>query len=121
DPMASLKSKDADERVLTAGMLIHRYRDYRKNPTGKAKQEPIDAAESKQILLALAEADWNKGGTPGSIHPQMAFGMLQLTDADGWRPDFKDPNGFQTAAKKWLKDNADKYRVKQFVPEKAEK
>ena len=60
DPMASLKSKDANERVLTAGMLIYRYRDCRKNPNGKAKEEPIDAAQSKLILTAIAEGDWNQ-------------------------------------------------------------
>src|SRR5262249_20099781 len=57
DPKASLKSKDADERLQTAGMLIYRYRNYAKNPTGKAQEKPIDAEESKQILLAIAEGD----------------------------------------------------------------
>src|SRR5439155_17851245 len=55
NPQASLKAKDADERLLAAAILIDKHRTYR-GPN--SKQEPIDAEESKQILQALADADW---------------------------------------------------------------
>jgi hypothetical protein len=67
DPKASLKSKDAGERALTAEMLVARYRAWR-GPN--AKTEAIDAGESKLILTALAEADWNKPIAFNTMAPQ---------------------------------------------------
>jgi hypothetical protein len=123
DPMASLKSKDADERLMTAGMLVSRYRYFRQpNP----KTEPIDADESKLIMNVLAEADWTKPFTPGSVSPQQVFGQLGVTEKDGWvwkpAPGVPvPPNAYQDAAKAWVKANADKYRIQRFVEEKKEK
>ncbi len=121
NPKAGLESKDADERLLTAGMLLTRYRTqpmYVQN----AKQVPIDAEQSKAILRVLAEADWAKA-TPGlfQANPQNLFMRLGLTAKDGWTQP-KDFKQFPELAKKWLKDNGDKYRVQRFVaPEKTEK
>src|SRR5262245_4144249 len=47
DRMAGLKSADEKERLLTAALLVTRYRT---SHPGAAKQVPIDAAESKLIL-----------------------------------------------------------------------
>src|ERR1700738_5017845 len=93
-------------------MLETRYR------TPKAwaqKTEAIGAEESKRILQALAEADWTpKPGDAFVTTPDKAFAQLGLTDKDGWAQpaDFKD---YPEAAKKWLKENADKYRIQRFV------
>jgi hypothetical protein len=114
DPMTSLKSKSPEDRLATAVTLLHRYRQ----PVGpKPKEEPIDAEQSKLILLALADADWSKRDVFTQTSPQMGFGMLNLTAQDGWKPaPFKDyQKEFPEAAKKWLKDNAGSYRVKRFV------
>jgi hypothetical protein len=119
DPAASLKSKDANERLLTAAMLVTRYRTPR--PGGAPKTEDVGAEESKLILQALADADWDPAKAPGfGFNPAGVFARLGVTEKDGFTPppDFKD---YPDAAKKWLKDNADKYRVQKFVADKKDK
>jgi hypothetical protein len=118
DPTAGLKAKNADDRFLTAAMLVARYTAFLQ-PVG-AKREPIDAGQSKLILHALAEADWSKPFSPTEPTAQAVFGRLGLGPADGWNPTpqtFQKPNGFAEAARKWLKDNADTYRIKRVVPD----
>lgn len=124
DPIASLKSKDQDERLLAAFLQLNKYRMQR---TGNEKQQPIDAAESKLILTAIAEADWNQNqpNKPQSWYmtrPQNLFYQLNLTPADGWtqpQPNKQNPQNFQNelqaAMKKWLTDNADKFVIKRFI------
>ena len=118
DPMAALTGKNADDRTLTAEMLVTRYRTVQ---PGGSKTEAIDAEESKQLLLALADADWNPKANgpagprgPQTMTPQAAFFMLGMTPADGWTPpkDFKE---LPDAARQWLKDNAGTYRIRRFV------
>jgi hypothetical protein len=114
DPTAGLTSKEVKDRTETATLLIARYRGagfYNPN----RKQEPIDAKESKLILEALAEADWGKGEERvDRLTPAAAFTMLRLTDKDGWFEP-RDLEKFPVAAKRWLADNADKYRIQKFV------
>src|SRR5262249_39675227 len=61
-PEQGLKSRDAEDRLLTAHLLALRsiFAPFRFGETGRA--EPIDAEQSKLALLALAEADWKKHG-----------------------------------------------------------
>jgi hypothetical protein len=113
DPKAGLEAKEAEDRYLTAAMLVTRYRP--QQLVGQApKEQPIDAEESKLILKALAEADW-MNLAPGLFRmtPQVTFAQLGLTAQDGWM----QPQGgnYAEAARKWLKDNANTYRVKKFV------
>jgi hypothetical protein len=118
DPKASLQSKDAGERALTAGMLVMRYRALFV-PDGKT--EPIDADESKLILKALAEGDWSKPFAQDTIAPEAAFGRLGLTEKDGfvWKPGpGTPPTAYRDLAKAWLKEHADTYRIRRFVEEK---
>jgi hypothetical protein len=119
DPKAGLESKKADERFLTAGMLIYRYRTQR-TPGATVKQEPIDAEESRLILKALADVDWTT--RPGPIGargfpmlPQLLFNQLGLTEKDGWVPP-KDYSKFPAEAKRWLAENAGKYRIQRLLP-----
>jgi hypothetical protein len=121
DPMASLKSKDAKDQFTTAAMLIARYRTVKGPIKGTPRQEPIDAEESKLILRALAEADWAaRPTTPGEPTPQVLFNRLGVTEKDGWvRP--KNIKEMPTAAKKWLTENVDKYRIQRYVLENTEK
>jgi hypothetical protein len=122
DPKASLKSKDADTRTMTAEMLVSRYRVWR-GPD--AKLEEIDPDESKLILKALADADWNPKADPGQhfmqMSPAMAFNQLALTQKDGFvfhsTPN-APPTAYHEAAKAWLRENADNYRIKRLVAEK---
>jgi hypothetical protein len=120
DPTAGLKAKNADDRFLTAAMLVTRYRTPKGGAPGKT--EAIDVEQSQQILLALANADWNaKAAKPGfQMNPQTLFFQLGLTAKDGWMPP-KDFNKIADEAKRWLKDNAEKYRIERFVADKGDK
>jgi hypothetical protein len=116
DPMAGLKAKDSKDRFETAAMLIVRYRT---GGIGKQTQEPIQAEESKLILKALADADWDvKVNAPFALTPQSVFSRLGLKNEDGWVPprDFKQ---FPEEAKKWLKANGDRYPIQRFVADKS--
>jgi hypothetical protein len=122
DPKSGLEAKEENDRILTAGMLMARYRQY-KPGAGKPKLEPIDAELSKKILLTLAGANWNaRPPRPGPLqmNPQMIFSQLQLTEKDGWKPP-KDFKQFPEKAKEWCKENADKYVIKRYVFEKDDK
>ena len=121
DPTAGLKVNDADDRFLTAGLLITRYKTQPIGGTGKT--EPIDAEESKLILQAMADADWKPRAGPGSVAfqmtPQSVFFRLGLTPNDGWKQP-QDFNKTADEAKQWLKDNAGKYRIERFVADTKE-
>jgi hypothetical protein len=114
-PLDGLKSKDGAERYRTAALLLLRYRT---PPPGEApKTEKVPAEESKLLLMALAEADWNPGrGDPfgGRVPPQSVFFRLGLQPADGWTPP-KELAKVPEAARKWLTDNAGKYQVVRYV------
>jgi hypothetical protein len=136
-PDESLKSRNKEERFLTAALLIRKYRGplslfpiaNQKAP----KEEPIAAEQSKLILKALQEADWNQAGQFNTITPANLFRRLGLTEADGWklkqnqllvvdpRAVARSQNELTTAARVWLKANAEKYRIKRIVPEGSEK
>ncbi len=120
DPKSGLESKEMGDRVLTAGMLMSKFRQYK---PGKPVQKPIDADLSKKILLTLAEADWQaRPARPGpfQMNPQMIFGQLQLTEKDGWKVP-KDYKEFPAKAKEWCKENAEKYVIKRIVYESEKK
>jgi hypothetical protein len=121
DPKAGLKSKDAGERTLTAGLLVVRYRTA---TVANAKTEPIDAGESKLILKALAEGDWSKPMAQDTITPQTAFARLNLTEKDGFvfrAGPGTPPTAYQDVAKAWLKQHADTYRIRRFVQDEKAK
>jgi hypothetical protein len=120
-PMVSLKSKNADDRFLTAAMLIGRYRSFfNAGPTGP-KQVPISAEESKLILQALVDADWSKNDPEMQLSPLRSFFQLGLTEKDGFKIPPPGPGGVQDiagAAKTWLKNHTATYRIQRFVVEK---
>jgi hypothetical protein len=114
-PKAGLKSKDAEERLTTAALLINRYSTPRGTVNPMAKKEAIDAEESKLILQTLADAEWKADARNWAMQPRGLFFRLNLQPADGWvQP--KDFRNLDTEAKKWLKTNAGKYRIQRFVP-----
>jgi hypothetical protein len=88
----SLDSEKADDRFLAAGLLILKYRT-RQNFAVPAKEEPIDAEESKKILKALAEADFAKPEPRLGMGPLELFYRLGVTNRDGWQPQFMLPPG----------------------------
>jgi hypothetical protein len=117
DPDAGLKAKDADERYLTAALLV--VRDRTPRPGVGPATELVDADRSKRILEALADADWSEKGATAPVSPLVVFGRLGLTDKEGWTLP-KDLKDLPEAARKWLKDNASSYRLRRLVPEKRE-
>jgi hypothetical protein len=119
EPMNGLKSKDVEQRLQTAGLLVARYRMPK---PGQLKQEPIAAEESKLILKALLDADFSKPYQPNEVSAQQTFFLLGLEEKDGWNPaPFQNfQQEFPAAAKKWLKEHAETYRIKRFVAGKAE-
>jgi len=119
-PTESLQSKNADDRLATAAMLLARYKSIKPGSKPNPKQEPIPAEESKQILEAIASGDWSVAGRdPTRVSPLQLFYRLGLTPQDGWvQPKLKDPQKeLPVLVQKWLKDNAAKYRIQKFVSE----
>jgi len=111
DPMTSLKSKESEERFLTAALLVMQYR----TQTGPAKEEEISAEESKLIMQGLASGNFDapRVGRFDPLAPTTIFYQLQPQTAG-----FVAPMNFQEqgpAMKKWLEDNASKFRIKRFV------
>ncbi|MFO0878972.1 MAG: hypothetical protein U0840_16640 [Gemmataceae bacterium] len=112
DPAAGLTSKVATDRFSTAALLITRYKTQR---PGNTKTVPISAEQSKQILQALAEADWERrGGGDWTLNPTSLFFRLNLQAKDGWSPPANAAE-IPQAARKWLRDNAATYRLERFV------
>jgi hypothetical protein len=127
DPDLGLNLKDAGDRLLTAYLLLNRYQA---GAGPKAKAEPIEAAQSKLILEAIAAADWSQPFTGNDpVTPQRVFQYLRLTAKEGWNAPRQGPNQdfrifqkeWEAAAQKWLRDNAGTYRIQRWVPEKVEK
>jgi hypothetical protein len=118
NPKANLTASNATDRVMTASLLVHRYRTRRGfNPAQKT--EPIDAEESRLMLKALAGADWSaEHPDPGlpliwAANPHLLIMNLGANEKDGWKP----PAGFDVtaAATRWLADNTEKFRVRRYV------
>jgi hypothetical protein len=110
EPNAGLQSKDADDRFLTAAMLLERYR-----PEGAYVKQTaaIDAEQSRLILRALRDADWKRERGDGA-YVDYSFTRLGLTMKDGWqRP--REHDKYEPAAKKWLADHADTYRIRRVL------
>jgi hypothetical protein len=116
DPDAGLEAKEANDRMLTAAMLIFRCRTPRIVYTKEPKTEPIDAGQSKRILTALAEADWTETKVPSAMAPLSLFLYLGLTEKDGWRAS-NDVKALSDAAREWLRKNATEYRIQRYVAE----
>lgn len=111
EPMTSLKAKEASDRYLAAALLVTKYR----TQMGLAKEEEVSAEESKLILEGLAAGNWNAPQLSrfDPLAPMQVFYMLQPQNAGYVQP--QNLQEVQPAMKKWLEDNASKYRVKKFV------
>jgi hypothetical protein len=130
DPISGLKSENAKDRLLTASLLLTKYRTARGGPV---KTEPIDAKESKLILKAILDADWTpkpiRFGDP-TPNPQQLFYQLGATVKDGWQPPqpkrvitpgqpprfIFDPQAVPNAMRTWLREHLDTFRIQRFVP-----
>jgi hypothetical protein len=116
DPLAGLKATKADDRRLTAALLLFRYRTPVVIYTGEPSTEPIDAEQSRLILAALEEYDWNEAAAASQMAPLNLFLRLGLTASNGWTEP-AHPNEWPAAAQKWLRENKNSYRIRRYVPE----
>ena len=116
DTKAGLQAKEKEDRLLTAAMLISRYRTPRYIYTGRPKTVSIEAEESGRILAILLEGDWSEERATDQLAPLALFLRLDLTEEDGWNPP-KDPKEYGSAAQRWLRENIGKYRIRRYVPE----
>ncbi|MFL5245703.1 MAG: hypothetical protein ACJ8FY_26710 [Gemmataceae bacterium] len=117
DPNTALQSENPEDRYLTAALLLAEYRTFQTGVHDKSrKMTPIDAELSKRILLALADADWTNAGQGMPVLPAQLFAQLGVTRKEGWNtPESHTGANYEAAAKKWLKDNAETFRIKAYV------
>ena len=83
------------------------------------KADP-DAEESKLILLALAEVEWN--WSPDNREAALANLVFEwIKPIEGFTPSDEVMNNhkaYTAAAKQWLQKNAEKHRVTRYLPNK---
>ena len=123
DPIKALKAKDENDRFQAAAIMLQKYNTVSGGSGGQMVRKPIGDEESKLILAALRDADWSKTDD-ALMNPLAVFQRLGLQPRDGFAyPRVQPGQDFnqvmQEAAKKWLKENADKYRVQHWVEQKS--
>jgi tetratricopeptide (TPR) repeat protein len=111
-----LRSPDGDDRLLTAALLIFRFRTARYAYSGLPRTEPVDAEVSRRLLAVLAEGPLSDKAAREPTGRLTLFLRLGLTEEDGWAPP-QDLQGIAAAAEKWLADHAATYRIRRYVPE----
>ncbi len=114
DVEAGLRAPDAGDRLLTAGMLILRYRTPQHVYRGAPKTEPIDADQSRRILAILAEGKWTEKDLRDPMGRLPLFFRLGLTKRDGWKPARSDQEAAE-AAQAWLRANVSTYCIRRYV------
>jgi hypothetical protein len=110
DPECGLTSRNADERCLTAALLLAR-----KRFTQRAGQpaQGFDAKQSRLILEALAGGDFARWHGDRQLSLTAAFAALGVTEKDGWKPQsFAGPEQYQAAIKAWLNENATTFVIR---------
>ena len=123
NPLEALQAAAPADRAFAAAILVQKYRTVPPADEGRGvKQEPLPDAESKLVLKALAEMEWNKLDETGAAPLQTAFYQLALTPADGWtqpqQAAGQDYNAVMAeAVRKWFADHAAKYKVQRYVLE----
>jgi hypothetical protein len=110
DPVVGLNSDKADERLLTAELLLARHVAIKNSgrPSGV-----IDPKLSRHALLILADADW-KGGSweDYELRPEFLFDQVRRNDKGEWQgPPLPVNDKDHTAARAWLRENAATVRL----------
>jgi tetratricopeptide (TPR) repeat protein len=116
DPDQGLRSPDSEDRLLTAALLIFRFRTARYAYAGAPRTEPIDADLSRRILAVLGEGSLSDKAAREPTGRLSLFLRLDLTEDDGWTQPGR-PSDLAAAAEKWLADHAATYRIRRYVPE----
>jgi tetratricopeptide (TPR) repeat protein len=111
-----LRSRDGEDRLLSAALLIFRFRTVQYVYAGAPRTEPIDAEVSRRILGVLAEGSLGDKAAREPMGRLTLFFRLGLTEEDGWKSPHDLPE-ITAAAEKWLRENAASYRIRRYVPE----
>lgn len=120
DPDKGLAAKSAQDRFLTAALLVLRYRQKPLALSNRLAEELVPAATTKKLLLTLADADWDAGRTEFSqLTPHSLFIRLGATAKHGWNQP-RDRREIVPAAKTWLTENAGTFPLKHWVIKRAE-
>jgi hypothetical protein len=128
DPVAALKAKDIKDRFEAAQIILQRYLI----PQGSNKREPIPEEENKLILSLLAELPWvpaggRRVGPDGKVIPHRSAIWYSINPNElGFKaparqklqpgdppPDYDKL--MDKATSEFLKENAEKIRIKRFV------
>jgi hypothetical protein len=134
DPVAALKAKDKDARLFAAKALLWRY--YRPRfaaDASKWPREDVPPEENKLLLKALAEMPWVPADGDRT-KPCLAENIYMEIEPERWG--FKVPSMDRVSADKrpypldrlmeedlakFLIENADKVKLKRYVPPKPSK
>jgi hypothetical protein len=128
DPVAALKAKDLKDRFEAAQIILQRYLI----PQGSNQREPIPEEENKLILALLSELPWlppdgKRVGPDGrlvprrsaiwfSINPnELGFKRPPIPKAVVGDPPLDFEKVMDQATSEFLKEKADKIRIKRFV------
>jgi hypothetical protein len=128
DPLKGLKAEKASDRFTAASVLVSKYRTGPQNAPLGVEEVAIPAEESKLIMKAIVEADWDKDAN-SQDHPQNLVAQLGIYAGAHGIPQFvgkpNDPNPgetyrtwFKEEVKKWYAKRGDKFEVKQYVAKK---
>jgi hypothetical protein len=116
NPVASLRSANADDRLLTAALLVAQYRTFQPAIHDPTRTEPMDPQLSFLILKTLSEVDWKHQVAGFRVTPWQVFNDLGLTARDGWNPPaFADMNAREMFTREWVHDHAGQVRIVSFV------
>jgi tetratricopeptide (TPR) repeat protein len=111
-----LRSRNEEDRLLTAALLIFRFRTVQSVYAGAPRTEPIDAEVSRRILAVLAEGPLGDKAAREPTGRLTLFFRLGLTEEDGWTSPHDLP-AITAAAEKWLRDHTATYRIRRYIPE----
>ena len=126
NPVEALKAKELADRFLAAKIVMTKLQAYPAvAPGDKVERVDADAETSKLVLKVLAELPWTDIAKPQEPSRSQLWYMLGLAPTDFKQPAFTPGTDFNVvmneATAAWLKDNADKYRLKKNVVAKADK
>jgi hypothetical protein len=128
DPVAALKAKDLDERFEAAQIILQSYL----TPRGSNVREPVPEEENKLLVALLTELPWvpkdgNRVRPDGRLVPHREVLWYRINPGEfGFkRPEVPkripgDPPTdmnklMDEATTRFLKENADKIKLKRFV------
>ena len=121
DPVKALKVEDKKKRYASLQTLLQYYGTHPQNhvKVTPAKRVEVPAEVSKVIMNMIAEMPEVTPDPDTGMNIQSLFYFLQATTTDGWtQPKFVQGQDFQKlfgeAAKKWVKDHADTFRLKRY-------